>query len=367
MTRSLKVRPLQACLLAAVTLLAVLVTAPTANASGPNCYLVTYRAEVLFVEFTAPNGKVDGEMYDNTLAGALPSLYVNSENSNFVGTDNSGRLTLFFGGSTSAVFGSVNVDSLSLQIPQSDGSLSTVTLSRSSVAAYDQILAKWHQEISAANGAAAAAAQKAAAAAKKAAHLLKQLNAAVNKVDNDLSIITSPGTLEDDEGVLSDDVGVVDNDLGVVQDDNQVFADDIASDSSPCGDIRSAYGDAHTAYTDGESIVSDAKSGVGGDLRDERGAMAAAPSDWAAYWRAQQALPSYHPTQPIPRLKTALTAGRRVTNGAVSQVNSDIRQANRYIAKAYAIVNAVNMSHHCGVLEKAPTIGYVTAQRLMSA
>jgi hypothetical protein len=160
---------------------------------------------------------------------------------------------------------------------------------------------------------------------------------------------------------------VVYDDLGVVEDDNGVFADDIAAGSSPCGDIMSAYGDAHTAYTDGESMVSDAKSGVGADLRDERGAMAAAPTDWAAYWRAQQALPSYHPTQPIPRLKTALTAGRRVTNGAVSQVNSDIRQANRYVARAYAVLNTANGSHHCGALEKTPTIGYVTAQSLVSA
>ena len=359
-TRFLKVRPLHASLLAAVTILATLVPAPPANASGPRCYLVTYRAEVLFVEFAASNGKVVGVLYDNTLAGALPSLYVNSESTDFVGRDSSGQLTLFFGGSSSAVFGSVNTDSLSLQIPRSDGSLSKVTLSKSSVAAYDQILAEWHREISTANSAAAAA-------ARKAAHLLNQLNAAINEVDNDLSVITSPGTLGTDEGVLSDDVGVVDDDLGVVEDDNQVFADDIAADSSPCGDIMSDYGDAHTAYIDGESMVSDAKSGVGGDLRDERGAMAAAPSDWAAYWRAQEALPSYRPAQPIPRLKTALTTGRRVTNGAVSQVNSDIKQANRYVARAYAILNTANGSHHCGALERAPTIGHVTAQSLVSA
>jgi hypothetical protein len=360
MTRSLKVRLLHASLLAAVTLLAALVPAPTANASGPQCYLVTYRVEVIFVELTASNGRVVGVWYDNTLAGALPSLYVNSESTDFVGRDSSGQLTLFFGGSSSAVFGSVNADSLSLQMPQSDGSLSTVTLSESSVAAYDQILAKWHQEISSANSAAAAA-------AKKTAHLLNQLNAAIKKVDNDLSVITSPGTLGYDEGALSYDVSAVDYDLSAVEYDNQGFAYDIAAGSSPCGDIMSAYGDAHTAYTDGESMVSDAKSGVGGDLRDERGAMAAAPSDWAAYSRAQKALPSYHPTQPIPSLKAALTAGRRVTNGAVSQVNSDIRQARRYVAKAYAIINAANGSHHCGALEKAPTIGYVTAQWLVSA
>jgi hypothetical protein len=360
MTRFLKVRPLHASLLVAVTVLAALVPASMANAAGPHCYLVTYRTEVVFIELTASNGKVVGVWYDNTLAGALPSLYVNSESTDFVGRDSSGQLTLFFGGSSSAVFGSINADSLSLQMPQSDGSLSTVKLSKSSVAAYDQILAKWHQEISAANGAAAAA-------AKKTAHLLNQLNAAINKVDNDLSVISSPGTLGTDERVLGTDVSVVDTDLDVVETDNQVFAVDIAAGSSPCGDIMSAYGDAHTAYTDGESMVSDAKSGVGADLRDERGAMAAAPTDWAAYWRAQQALPSYHPTQPIPRLKTALTAGRRVTNGAVSQVNSDIRQANRYVARAYAVLNTANGSHHCGALEKTPTIGYVTAQSLVSA
>jgi hypothetical protein len=360
MARFLQVRPLHASLLAAVTFLAALLPAPTANASGPQCYLVTYSTAVVFVELTTANGKVVGVLYDNTLVGALPSLSVNSEITDFTGRDNSGQLTLFFGGSSSAVFGSINADSLSLQIPQSDGSLSTAKLLKSSVAAYDQILAKWHQEISAANAAAAAA-------AKKSAHLLNQLNAAIDKLESDLSVITSPGTLGTDEGVLSDDLGVVDDDLGVVEDDNGVFTDDVGAGLSPCGDIRSAYSDARTAYTDGESMVSDAKSGVGRDLRDERDAMAAAPAAWAAYWRAQEALPSYRPTRPIPRLKTALTAGRRVTNGAVAQVNSDIKQANKYVAQAYAIINAASTSHHCGALEKAPTIGYVTAQWLVSA
>ena len=63
-------------------------------------------------------------------------------------------------------------------------------------------------------------------------------------------------------------------------------------------------------------------------------------------------------------MKVALAAGRRVTVGAVSQVNSDIKQANRYVAQAYAIVNTANTSDHCGALEKIPTIGYVTAQWL---
>jgi hypothetical protein len=92
--------------------------------------------------------------------------------------------------------------------------------------------------------------------------------------------------------------------------------------------------------------------------------MASAPGDYSGYWRAQQALPTYHPTTPIPPLKVALATGQSVINGAMRQVNSYINPANRIVAHAYRLVNVANRANHCGPVKSAPVPGDVAPVRL---
>ncbi len=359
--------PVRVFVLGAVAMAATLVPTATADASGPYYYLAASSSEVDFVQLAITNGNVVGILYEDTVTGAAPSLSLQSQNVNFNGTDDAGQLTLYFGGSSSPIFGSISPKALSLQIPQNDGSLANETLVASSVASYNQLLAAWHKQIAAENAAAAAAQKKQAQATAHKQQLIDNLNAAIQQVENDLSALTDTDMLDNDENVLDNDVNVVNNDLNVVDNDNQVFSNDVQADENPCGDIMNAYGDAHSAYADGESIRSDAKSGVGGDLRAEEGVMKQVPADWAAYWRAQHALPNYQPTNPIPPLKVALATGQGFINGAVRYVNGDIGQANGYIGQAYKIVNNANGAHHCGPLQKAPVVGSVTAQWLTAA
>jgi hypothetical protein len=348
---------------------ALVPTAAASAASAPIGYMSAPRgsATVTFVEFTVSGPRLVGAVTTDTVTNTNPNAYLASNTARFTGTDSGGHLTVYFGGYGSVPeFGSVNGGSLSLQVPQTNGTIATVSFARTSVATYNQYISRWQTVINNANSAARAAAAKAAAAAGHQQQLLNRLNQTINTVDSDLSAIQSPGTLGNDEGVLGNDVGVVSNDLGVVGNDNNVFRNDIDSGSNPCGDIMSAFGDARTAYTDGQTVVSDAKSDVGSDLRDEQQTMAAAPSDWAEYWQAQHALPRYRPTSPIPSLKVALADGKGVINGAVSQVNSYINQANGYVARAYLIVNAANKANRCRAAHSAPIIGRVTAGSLTS-
>ncbi len=87
--------------------------------------------------------------------------------------------------------------------------------------------------------------------------------------------------------------------------------------------------------------------------------MSAAPGDWTAYWRAQHALPTYHPTTPIPPLKTAVAEGQSTVNQTVAHINADIRQANSYIAQAYAMPNAAGKAMNCGPTQAVPAIKMV--------
>lgn len=113
--------------------------------------------------------------------------------------------------------------------------------------------------------------------------------------------------------------------------------------------------------------VAEGPSGVDGDLQDEQRAMDDVPSDYAAYWQAQHALPTYHPTNPIPPLNVVLATGQSVINGIVAQVNTDIDQANVYVAQAYDQVNTASTAYNCGVPEVAPVIPNVTATGWLSS
>jgi uncharacterized protein YoxC len=357
-------------LVAAACLSGVGFAAPAAASSAPNDYLSTGRYDASFAEFTVSGSDVVGVVYVDTVEGSNPNAYLSSQSLQFTGTDSGGNLTLFFGGSWTPTFGSVNGQSLSLQIPQSDGTLQTFTFSRSSVAAYNRYIAQWKAAITKANQAAAAAAAKVAAAAQHKQQLLNRLNQTIAAVESDLSVLSSPGTLSDDENTLGDDVNTVGDDLNTVEDDMNTVSDDHNSGESHsvvCGDVSTSYGDAATAASDARVIVSDAQAsqgGVGEDLRDALQAMSRTPGDYAAYWQAQHALPSYEPTNPIPPLKVALATGQGTINGAIHQVNSYLDQANGTVAKAYGLANGAQKANHCGPPKSAPVIGHVTAAML---
>jgi hypothetical protein len=190
------------------------------------------------------------------------------------------------------------------------------------------------------------------------------LQNAIESVQSDVVAIETP-SLGEDESTFVQDVGTVAQDLGTVRQDEGTFQQDKSSGTNPCGDITSAYGDAQGAYADGEAMLSDAKGGVGDDISQQRQAMAAAPADWAAYWRAQHAVPWY-PTETIPPLKLVLASGQHVDNGAVGNVNGDVNKANSYIAQAYEIVNTANKQNHCGSLQSIPVLGHVSVAWLTS-
>ncbi|MCL6091638.1 MAG: hypothetical protein M1435_01620, partial [Actinobacteria bacterium] len=73
-------------------------------------------------------------------------------------------------------------------------------------------------------------------------------------------------------------------------------------------------------------------------------------------WAAQRALPTYHPTTPIPPLHVATAEGQTTIKDAVAHINGDIRQANSYIAQAYAMPNAAQRAMRCGPVKTVPAI-----------
>jgi hypothetical protein len=349
------------------TILPCLLLPGTASASAPYNYLRVGSSEIVFVQFAVTDQNVVGVLHDDVLnvspadqSNFTPAVFSISSNVyNFTGTDDSGHLTLFINGNSTATFGTVSGGSLSLQLTQSDGSVATLTLGGSSLTAYNNALARWQNQLNNENNAAANTEAKAQQAAENQQQLLNNLNAAITTVDNDLSTMQNPGTLSDDLGVVDNDLAVVNNDLNVVHNDNAVLTNDISTGtdhSGLCGDVSTEYQDAGVVVSDTKVMVNDAETSLDSDLGQDQQAMDNAPMDWATYWEAQHALPTEVPTTPIPPLKVAVAEGQSTINQAIGHVNADIRQANSYIAQAYAMPNAAQKAMSCGATKKVPVI-----------
>ncbi len=212
-------------LLGLATVLPSLLLPSTASASAPLGYLSVRPTAVVFVPFTVTDNNVVGVIHGNTLAGspADPALFVpvtfsiTSNVDDFTGTDSSGHLTLFIGGSSTAVFATITGNSLSLQVPQDDGTLATVTLGASSVTAYNKALARWHNQLDKENNAAQAAEAKLQAASEHQQQLVTRVNNAILVVDDDLATMRSPGNLSNDLSQVDDDLSQVETDSDQVK------------------------------------------------------------------------------------------------------------------------------------------------------
>jgi hypothetical protein len=348
---------MKVALSAAVGAVLILAAPTVASASSLNYYIEVTQAEVDFLQFTVSNTKVVGALYSDTLTGSAPSLTISTTEANMTGTDDGGRLTVYFSDSSTPFFGTVTGSSLSLEVPQSGGTLATIRLNRSSLGAYNQVLTRWHNEINHTNAAAAQAEAAAQARAQHQQQLLDNLNGAIATVDNDLSTMQSPGNLSDDLAQVDNDLAQVDNDLAQVSNDNSQLTNDNGSDHSTlCGDVSTEYQDAGVVVSDTHVMVNNAKSTTSPDLQQDQQAIGGAPADWAAYWVAQRALPTYHPTTAIPPLKVAIGDGQATIRQAVEHINGDIRQADSYIAQAYAMPNAAQKAMACGATQKVPVV-----------
>jgi hypothetical protein len=316
-----------------LTATVVIGTPAVATASTPTYYLSIQPAEILFVEIAVSQGNVSAELYNDTLTESPPNLSLDTQQTTLTGTDSAGRLTLY-GELGNTLFGSINGQALDLDVPETNGGLKTVTLHQASVSAYNNVLSQWQGSVSAANTAA-------------------------NKVTNVVSAITT--------APIGTSSGIANHEEDIDLDVQKVSAAQSINDqmSPDCSSIMSTYYYADLSYPQAVSLVSDAKSQLAPDLQTVQQALGHAPAAWAAFWRAQSALPRY-PFNPIPPLRTVLANGQNLMLSAVSHVNSDIDQANNYLTQAYSLVNTPNETHHCGPLQVAPALDHITLTWLLS-
>ena len=203
----------------AAALLTVLApTTAASESSAPVVYLAWTNdscegyCTLTMAELTVSGDRVLGAIYTDTVESQPPNAYLSTNNERFSGIYSDGHLTLDFGGfGATPVFGTLGRSSLQIQVPQSDGTVATVTLAHSSLSVYNRRVSGWRTFLHDANAQAAAQQQSAANAAAHRKQLLNNLNSTVTTVDDDLAT-RSPGD-------LSSDLSEVDSDLSEIQSD----------------------------------------------------------------------------------------------------------------------------------------------------
>jgi len=123
-------------------------SAPTTSSDAPGGYLDSEPSYVLFVQWTEKGGQMSGQLQEVYVNQNSP-FTVQTNNEAFTGTHDSSNVSISTSifGYTKTFTGSLNGDTLTLVVPNSNGTLATLTLHSASVGDYNQAATSFEQNI----------------------------------------------------------------------------------------------------------------------------------------------------------------------------------------------------------------------------
>src|SRR5215471_12671891 len=151
---------MKAIAVAAASVGATLAVAACSGSSGPASYLASGSSYVDFIQWENTSGSnVQGTMTEDTVSGTAPQESVSANRYPFTGTINGSSVTLTFSGLlvSSTIYGTLNGGTLTLQVPQSNGTIQPGTMSQADTGAYNSAVAALNGRVRHANVLAAAA------------------------------------------------------------------------------------------------------------------------------------------------------------------------------------------------------------------
>ena len=191
-----------------------LALAACGGSPGPASYLATGSSSVEFIQWEPTTGNaIRGTLTADTVSGAAGQQTISSQRVPFTGTVKGSSVTLTFSVlfSSSSIYGTLSDSSLTLQIPQSSGMITSGTLTQSDTTAYNAAVAALSRRLGHAN-------QVAQAAQARAAQLQQDAQ--------------DQQTVSNDVATLQQDSGAVTGDAGTVASDIKQIASDVAQEKS---------------------------------------------------------------------------------------------------------------------------------------
>lgn len=326
--------------IAAVLTATLLMSSCGGSSDGPSTFVSHDQSSAMTISWTD-----DG---DGHLAGSLQSTTPNTDgngdlvktvNASFTGTLHDGQISIVthgFLGDSSTWPGSLSGDTLTLNIPQQDGSIAPATFARGKVHDYNLAVSAFQDEVT--QERAKVASDAASAAAQAASDASTSANAAL-LTDADKRVSDAVAALR---GSLSDglsfdefaaDMVTLRRDLETTRSDAATATAEGRSNESACSDASGAQSDASGVSSDESAISSDESSAqtttdaVSRQVEDLSNAQAA----MKAAYQQQGLTPSISAAPVVAALKQA--------GGAVGSWKAKI--AN-YVATAHALATQAN-------------------------
>jgi hypothetical protein len=280
----------------------------SARPGDPASYLAVSESKVAFVQWRATSrGRLHGTITEGNVGASAPAETLSLSSVPFIGTRSGSSVTLMFADLyflQTRAQGRLSGSTLTVQVPQSDGTIKQATLTQSDEASYNRAIAKLRSRVRQANQLAAqqqpANAQAAQGAQSALAALYKDSSLAAN------------GRLADGLARFADHIQTAQSHLAAEK-------QDAAGSDGYCVAAYRATGDAQT---------------VDGSLLAVQGDAVAMMADIAII-RADIATADAH----LRRLSKAGTAAPSSAYGMVADAKVSLAQA---IAKANAYIDQIN-------------------------
>lgn len=260
---------------------------------------------VAFVQITVSGSQMTGTWEETYLEPGDTQAY--PFRLSLSGTESGQSVTLTLSGTvsgpggsvpgTGTVSGTLDGGTLTLEVPQADGTLASMVFTSSSSAAYNQAVGTLQARAAAASASeqasAHAATEQSAAASEEASAAAQQagLDAAVTAAAKQvLSDMEGLQGLSIDTSALANDLQAQQNDLATMRSEEAAAA--AAPASEQCGDADTVQGDADTVQGDADTVQGDADT-VSGDVSGPQTWVASLQSDFAKLQAAEQADPGF--------------------------------------------------------------------------
>jgi hypothetical protein len=317
----------------------------SASSDGQTAFLASDSSYALLIRWTKTghnlSGTIDASGLDRDVTGGQAQI---------TGTANGSDVSLSVDGQSWT--GSVAGGTLTLHVPQSDGSLQTFVLRPGDIDAYNSAVAGLHDQAQA-NANAAAVAQAAAQAQQARDAADGAVTSADQQVTGDMQQLAADFAALRHDSTLTADTSSAAGDLKTEQAD---FASEQADDrgSTPdCGQVGSDDGsvgsDDGAVQSDQGSLESDS-GGIGSDISNVQNDLDALAGDAQSLTQALAAdggrTASVNNTSNIARARgsalASITAAHTVQKTAAAKMASIVAAADALVTKADAIYAACN-------------------------
>ena len=327
-------------------------TTLTSNHPVGSGYLSTGSNYVAFIQWNNSNGVVSGTEQLVATSGQAPNLTTSNQTIQVSGTITGSTISLSLGLNAN-VFGTFSGNSMTINIPQRDGTLAPFFFKKANTVAYNNAVNSLHNNESVTNNQALQAQQT--------ANTEGNITKDVKIVNADLADLNSNQLSNDLVGVLAalhDEAKA----LATTKTEEQKVLSEVNSVSNfqVCNDAEYNVGsDAiYNVASDAQyNVESTATYGVVEDIQSLENVMQKLKSDFSQLQAAEQTLswftPQGAPTQ--GQINQAISATSATISAAISTTNSNITQANAYVTTAFQYVDQAYQAGNCGTPPAAPS------------